>query len=94
MAEEVKAPLKALRVLIVEDNAYIGLLLTDLLEEMGHTICAVEATETKAIAAAKLYNPDLMIVDAALGEGAGVSAVDEVLRDGYIPHVFVSGDAA
>jgi CheY-like chemotaxis protein len=86
--------LKALRVLVVEDNAIIGMLYADLLEEMGHTVCAIEATENGAIAAAVLYKPDIMIVDAALGEGTGVSAVDAILRAGFIPHVFVSGDAA
>jgi CheY-like chemotaxis protein len=87
------ARLKAARVLVVEDNAIIGMLYVDLLEEMGHTICAVETTENGAISAATLYKPDLMIVDAALGVGTGVSAVDAIIRAGFIPHVFVSGDA-
>ena len=94
MAEETKAPMKALRVLVVEDNALLGMLYADLLEEMGHAVCAIETTETEAVAAAALYKPDLMIVDAVLDEGTGVSAVDEILRTGFIPHVFVSGDAA
>lgn len=92
MAEEIDAPLKALRVLVVEDNAFIGMLYADLLVEMGHTVCAIEVTESEAVAAATLYNPDLMIVDAALGEGTGVSAVEKILRAGSVPHVFVSGD--
>lgn len=92
MADEVKAPLKALRVLIVEDNALIGMLYADLLGEMGHTVCAIEATETEAIAAATMYKPDLMIVDAGLGQGTGMSAVKTILGAGFIPHLFVSGD--
>ena len=92
MAEEIDAPLKALRVLVAEDNAFIGMLYADLLVEMGHTVCAIEVTESEAVAAATLYNPDLMIVDAALGEGTGVSAVEKILRAGSVPHVFVSGD--
>jgi DNA-binding NarL/FixJ family response regulator len=35
----------------------------------------------------------LMIVDAGLGQGSGVSAVEEILRAGPLAHVFVSGDA-
>ncbi len=92
--EEVEMPLRALRVLVMEDNALIGMLYADLLAEMGHVVCAIETTETEAIAAATLYKPDLMIVDATLGEGTGVSAVEEILRSGFVPHVFVSGDAA
>lgn len=87
-------PPKALRILVVEDNAIIGMLYVDLLEDMGHTVCAIEATQNGAVTAAVLYKPDLMIVDAALGEGTGVSAVEEILRVGFIPHVFVSGDTA
>jgi CheY-like chemotaxis protein len=94
MAEEVKASLKALRVLVMEDNALIGMLYADLLIEMGHTVCAIEATESEAVAAATLHKPDLMIVDGALSEGTGVSAVEKILRTGFVPHVFISGDAA
>ena len=33
-----------------------------------------------------------MIVDAQLRKGNGVSAVDEILSAGFVPHLFVSGD--
>ncbi len=93
MAEEIKTPLTARRVLVVEDNAIIAMLYADLLEELGHTVCAIEATEGGAVAAAALDRPDLMIVDAALTEGTGVSAVEAILCTAFVPYVFVSGDA-
>jgi hypothetical protein len=34
-----------------------------------------------------------MIVDARLGRGSGISAVDELLRAGPVAYFFVSGDA-
>jgi FixJ family two-component response regulator len=34
-----------------------------------------------------------MIVDARLRDGSGVTAVEEILRTGWIPHVFISGAA-
>jgi len=82
----------ALRVLVVEDEAIIGMLLAALLGEMGHAVCAVVATEAEAVAAAAREKPDLMIVDAGLGRGSGIRAVAEILRTGFVPHVFVSGD--
>jgi CheY-like chemotaxis protein len=85
---------KALRVLVVEDEILIGMLLADTLGAMGYDVCAVEATETGAVAAAAQCNPDLMIVDARLRDGSGVSAVEEILRTGWVPHVFVSGDTS
>jgi two-component system, response regulator PdtaR len=45
------------------------------------------------VIAATRYGPDLMIVDAGLGRGSGVSAVEEILRAGPLAHVFVTGDA-
>jgi CheY-like chemotaxis protein len=84
--------MKSLCVLVVEDNALIGMLLADMLGEMGHRVCAIEATEADAVTAAGRHKPDLMIVDVQLGDGSGVSAVAEILRTGSIPHLFVSGD--
>ena len=86
-------PMKALRVLVVEGDALIGLLLSELLAGMGHKVCAIAATEADAVSAAIRNRPDLMIVDAGLGRGSGISAVDEILRRGSLAHVFISGDA-
>src|SRR6185437_5810253 len=85
--------MKALRVLLIEDDALIGMLLAELLAEMGHDVCATAATEADAVADAIRYRPDLMIVDADLGRdgGSGVSAVEQILRTAPIAHVFVSG---
>ncbi len=83
-----------LRVLVVEDEAVIAALLAEVLEDMGHDVCAIEATELGAVAAAQRCHPDLMIVDARLGDGSGLQAVAEILRSGFVPHIFVSGDAA
>jgi CheY-like chemotaxis protein len=84
--------MRALRVLIVEDEAVIAMLFAEVLASMGHDVCAIEATEADAVAAAIRCRPDLMIVDARLRDGSGVSAVEKILRTGFIPHVFVSGD--
>ncbi len=83
---------KVLRILVVEDDAMIAMLLADMFAAMGHDVCAVEATEAGAVAAAVRCRPDLMIVDARLGDESGVSAVEEILRSGFVPHVFIGGD--
>jgi DNA-binding response OmpR family regulator len=86
--------MKALRVLVVEDEMLIGMLLADTLGAMGYEVCAVEATETGAIAAAARCNPDLMIIDVKLRDGSGLSAVEEILRAGWVPYVFISGETS
>jgi CheY-like chemotaxis protein len=59
---------------------------------MGHDVCAIETTEAAAVTAAAQYRPDLMIVDARIDDGSGVSAVDKILRTGFVPHLFISGN--
>ncbi|MBC7433742.1 MAG: response regulator [Rubritepida sp.] len=80
-----------LRILLAEDEPLIAMLMARVLRVLGHEVCAVEATEAGAVAAAALYRPQLMIVDAGLRRGSGVAAVQAILRQGFIPHVFVSG---
>jgi len=70
----------------------IGLLLGEMLEQMGHQVCAIELTEAAAVIAAAQYRPDLMIVDARMGAGSGVAAVEIILRSGFVPHFFTSGN--
>jgi DNA-binding response OmpR family regulator len=84
--------IQALRVLIVEDDALIAMLLAEQLAAMGHDVCATAATEGEAVIAAADHRPNLMIVDAGLGRGSGISAVDEICRARPLAHVFVSGD--
>lgn len=80
-------------VLVVEDEAIIGLLLSEVLAGMGHEVCAVVASEDAAVAAAARHQPDLLIVDAGLASGDGPSAVDRILRIRNVPHIFTTGNA-
>jgi two-component system, response regulator PdtaR len=80
------------RVLVVEDDALIAMLLSEMLGELGHDVCATVATEADAVAAARHHEPDLMIVDAGLARGSGVGAVEQILRAGPLAYVFITGD--
>jgi two-component system, response regulator PdtaR len=82
-----------LSILIVEDEAIIGMLLSEVLTGMGHEVIGVVATEGAAIALAAEYQPDLLIVDAGLSSGNGLSAVDAILAARFVPHLFTTGDA-
>jgi len=89
-----KGPVPALRVLVVEDDAMIGELLGEMLQEMGHFVCAVAATEADAVTEAAKHMPDLMMVDVCLGQGSGIVAMDEILCSGFVLHFFMSGNVA
>ena len=84
---------KALRVLVVEDDRVIALLLAETVKNLGHSVCAIAATEAEAVALAQTHQPDLMIVDAGLRDGDGVAAVDAILKGRFVAHLFVTGDA-
>jgi CheY-like chemotaxis protein len=61
---------------------------------MGFDVCAVAGTEEEAISAAERTKPQLMIVDAQLGDGSGINAVDVIEQSGAVPHFFISGNSA
>lgn len=83
----------SLRILVVEDDWMIGSLLGEMLESMGHSVCAIEADAAKAVEAAARLLPDMMLVDVRLGNSSGIAAVEEILRRRFVPHVFVTGDS-
>ncbi len=85
--------MKPRRVLIVEDDAMTRLLLADVLAEAGHVVCAVAATESEAVAAERRARPDLVIIDANLGRGSGAAAMRQILRSGFVAHVYISGES-
>ena len=84
---------RPLRMVIVEDDALIGMYLEDLLSAMGHDMAAVVRTEAEAVDAAMRCQPELMIVDNNLEYGSGVSAMRQILAHGYVPHFYVTGNA-
>lgn len=82
------------RVLIVEDDALIGLLLETMLESMDFDVCAVATSENEAVDVAARLQPDLIIADAHLGaRGSGINAMARIAdTQGAIAHVLISGD--
>ncbi|MEO6152318.1 MAG: response regulator [Croceibacterium sp.] len=81
-----------MRILVAEDDAMIAMFLSDLLEAMGHVVCAVTDTEAGTIDAALLHRPDLLIVDDGLREGNGVAAVQDIEMTLPVPHIFATGN--
>ncbi|TCL90677.1 response regulator receiver domain-containing protein [Rhizobium sp. PP-WC-2G-219] len=78
--------------MLVEDEPLISLYFAELLEEMGYEVSAIETTEMAAVAAAARLKPDLMIVDVHLREGSGLAAIASILKQGFMPHIFTTGD--
>jgi CheY-like chemotaxis protein len=83
--------MRRLRILLIDDDAVICMMLTELLAMLGYEVCGTAGTELEAIAAAARHVPDLMIVDANLQAGSGVSAMNAILRLTEMPHIFMTG---
>ena len=86
--------MKALRILIAEDEAVIALLLEEVLVAMGHQICANVSTAQEAVEAAARSTPDLLVIDAGLGEGSGIEAVATISAVQPVAHIFMTGNVA
>jgi CheY-like chemotaxis protein len=79
-------------ILVAEDDPIIGMLLVDMLESMGHAVCALINTPSDAVAAAAKYDPDLLLFDIRLANFSGIDAVRQICSTSPIAHIYMSGD--
>jgi CheY-like chemotaxis protein len=80
----------ARRVLVVEDELMIRMLLEDMLGELGYTVTAEAARLEEALEAAKNADFDLAILDVNLN-GQPISPVADALVARGMPFVFATG---
>ena len=78
------------RILIVEDELMIRMLLEDMLEELGYTVAAQAGQIDEALQAAKSVDFDLAILDLNLA-GLPIVPVADALAARGTPFVFATG---
>ncbi|HML09076.1 MAG TPA: response regulator [Xanthobacteraceae bacterium] len=78
------------RVLVVEDELMIRMLLGDILTDIGHTLAAEAGRIEEALALAKQGEFDVAILDVNLN-GQPVTPVAEILIERGVPFVFATG---
>nr|WP_255722462.1 response regulator [Pseudoroseomonas ludipueritiae] len=81
-----------MRILVVEDEAIVAMLIGDIIEGMGHAVAGVADTAPEAIWLAGSEHPDLALCDIKLLGGDSGLDVAAALRPLGIPCVFVSGN--
>jgi CheY-like chemotaxis protein len=89
-AMQAQAAAQAKRILVVEDELMIRMLLEDMLGELGYTVAAEAARIEEALEAAKTADFDLAILDVNLN-GQPVSPVADALVARGTPFVFATG---
>jgi DNA-binding response OmpR family regulator len=81
---------KGLRVFLVEDEGMIRMMVTDMLEELGHTIAAEAARIDQALELARSAEFDLAVLDVNLN-GKIITPVAELIRARGRPIIFATG---
>lgn len=81
------------RVLVVEDEALIAWLLSELLESRGYEVVGLATTESAAVELCRRNRPEVAVVDVRLKQGDGIAAAREMARDG-VSVLFVTGHGA
>lgn len=81
------------RVLIVEDEYLIRLLLEDMLADLGYEVGAVAANLAEGLQQAKDAAIDLAILDVNI-DGQQVFPVAELLKSRNVPFCFITGYGA
>jgi DNA-binding response OmpR family regulator len=79
-----------MRVLVVEDELMIRMLLQDMLDDLGHTLAGEAGRLDEALALAEEADFDIAILDVNLN-GQPISPVVEVLIARGLPFVFATG---
>jgi DNA-binding response OmpR family regulator len=85
------APLKGLRILLVEDSWNVGEALTSLLRAMGAEVAGPAATTAEAERLLSTYAPDVAVVDFTLRGGELAVGLIDQLHDRGIRVVMTSG---
>jgi len=80
-----------LRVLLLEDEALVAMLIEDQLIELGFDVVGPAATTNQAIALCEDERIDGAVLDVNLGGGQRSDPVAELLAAKGIPFVFVTG---
>jgi PAS domain S-box-containing protein len=78
------------RVLLVEDEALVAMMIQDTLAEFGFQVIGPIASASEALAAARDSQFDAAVLDINLGDGM-VYTVAEILSKRGVPFVFVTG---
>lgn len=79
------------RILIIEDEPLIAMMLEDFIETLGYEICETVDSVDDALAAVAKNNCDIAIVDVNLRHGEASWPVADALDEAGIPFLLASG---
>ena len=81
-----------MKILLVEDEPLLAMMLEAELADAGHTLQGPASTAKRAIEIAEHEQPDLALIDIKLRDGSsGINLARELLTRWGVPSLFVSG---
>lgn len=79
------------RILVVEDEPLISMMVADMLEEMGCVVVGTARHARETLSLAHTQSPDCVLVDVHLADGHSYRLADALISRG-IPVIFSTGD--
>ncbi len=79
-----------LRLVVAEDESIIRMDLVEMLQEQGHVVVAAVGDGQAAVDAVASLHPDVVLLDVAMPVRDGLSAAEEISREGWAPVVMVT----
>ncbi|MEX0608331.1 MAG: response regulator [Balneolaceae bacterium] len=84
-----------MKVLIVEDDTVLSLLISRMIERLGYTVTGVVSKGREAVTKIKQLKPDLILMDIMLEDDLdGINAIYEVREESInTPVIFITGNS-
>jgi DNA-binding response OmpR family regulator len=79
------------KILLVEDDVDLGMMLIDGLQEANYVICGLARNLSEAVTLTRVTEPSVAIVDVRLGADDGIQAAREMLRLASPAILFITG---
>ena len=83
-----------MKILIIEDDRLISLMLTKMVQKMGHEVIAVHAKGEDAITSVNELSVDLILMDIMLeGDIDGIQTMKTIQMNHTIPVIYITGNS-
>jgi CheY-like chemotaxis protein len=82
--------IRKLRVLVIEDESLVAMLIEDILNDLGHEVAAIASRMPDALDIARSGQVDLAIIDVNLDGQPGYPVAD-ILAERGVPFLFATG---